>query len=105
LAVINIILLADTEVAISKNKGLAAEGDGDWTFGQTLALLLLLVPLRDIGEALLERRAKMVGMRLLSASEMGNPQMVKEAIKSGASQSAIGKSVAWHQYKKVIQSF
>ncbi|KAF8902785.1 ankyrin repeat-containing domain protein [Gymnopilus junonius] len=33
---------------IKKNKALVQKGDTDWTFGQTLALLLLLVPLRDL---------------------------------------------------------
>ncbi|KAF5345111.1 hypothetical protein D9756_011466 [Leucocoprinus leucothites] len=89
LAIMNAILLVDTEVAISKNQDLTAKGDGDWTFGQTLALLLLLIPIRDIGEALLERRAKTAGERLKTAAETGNLGMAREAIKSGASRSAI----------------
>ncbi|KAF5345108.1 hypothetical protein D9756_011471 [Leucocoprinus leucothites] len=93
LAIINAILLVDTEVAISRNQGLTAKGDGDWTFGQTLALLLLLIPIRDIGEALLERRAKTAGERLKTAAETGNLGMAREAIKSGASRNAIESSV------------
>jgi hypothetical protein len=90
LAVINVILLADTEVGISRNKGLTEAGDTDWTFGQTLALLLLLVPIRDIGEALLERRAKRMGTKLEEAARRGDLWAVQDAIKSGASKGAIG---------------
>ncbi|KAF5360844.1 hypothetical protein D9756_004562 [Leucocoprinus leucothites] len=93
LAIINVVLLADTEVAISKNQGLTAKGDGDWTFGQTLALLLLLIPMRDIGEALLERRAKKVGERLKAASEVGELGAVRDAIKSGAQKSVMAPSI------------
>ncbi|KAF5360823.1 hypothetical protein D9756_004570 [Leucocoprinus leucothites] len=93
LAIINVILLVDTEVAISKNQGLTAKGDGDWSFGQTLALLLLLIPMRDIGEALLERRAKKVGERLKAASEVGDLGVVRDAIKSGVPRRVIESSI------------
>ncbi|KAF5346997.1 hypothetical protein D9756_011022 [Leucocoprinus leucothites] len=93
LAIINVVLLADTEVAIGENQGLTAEGDGDWTFGQTLALLLLLIPMRDIGEALLERRARKVGERLKAASEVGEVGAVRDAIRSGAQKSVIAPSI------------
>jgi hypothetical protein len=91
LAVINILLLADTEVAIHRNKPLTMDGDTDWTFGQTLALLLLLIPIRDISEALSERRARKLGAKLLVAAEKGVLHSVQDALKSGASRSMIGK--------------
>ncbi|KAF5363916.1 hypothetical protein D9756_000006 [Leucocoprinus leucothites] len=93
LFIINIILLADTEVAITKNRALTAEGGDDWTFVQTLALLLLLIPMRNIGEILLERRVRKVGERLKAASTMGNVEMVRDAMKSGAPRSAIEPSI------------
>lgn len=58
LAAIDIIFLVDTEVAIRNNKPIQQEGDSKWTFGQTLALLLLLVPLRDLSETFLQRHRK-----------------------------------------------
>ncbi|KAF5363277.1 hypothetical protein D9756_000056 [Leucocoprinus leucothites] len=93
LAIINIVLLVDTEVAIRKNRDLVTKGDGDWTFGQTLALLLLLIPMRDVGEALLERRAKRVGEKLKTASKAGNMDMVCDAIKSGVPKGAMESSI------------
>jgi len=58
LAIINIVFIADIEVMLSVNKPLQQGGDLDWTFGQTLALLLLLVPIRDSVETFLMRREK-----------------------------------------------
>ncbi|KAJ7665220.1 hypothetical protein DFH06DRAFT_1295471 [Mycena polygramma] len=39
-----IILIANTEQMIHRSSGLVKPGEGDWTFGQTLALLLLCLP-------------------------------------------------------------
>lgn len=58
LAVVNIVFLVDTELTISSSKSLGDGGEAEWTFGQTLALLLLLIPLRDVAEALQRRREK-----------------------------------------------
>ncbi|KAJ7346108.1 hypothetical protein DFH08DRAFT_870547 [Mycena albidolilacea] len=48
LFVINIIFIVDTEVTLRQNRFLLEAGEGDWSFGQTLALLLLVLPLRDL---------------------------------------------------------
>ncbi|KAG6855645.1 hypothetical protein H0H87_012713 [Tephrocybe sp. NHM501043] len=92
LAVIDVVLLVDTEVGIKKNldHGLLAKDEGAWTFGQTLALLLLLVPLRDLAEALWERRAKSLGQTLLEASETGETAVVKYLLGRGAQKHDIG---------------
>ncbi|KAG6844213.1 hypothetical protein H0H87_008850 [Tephrocybe sp. NHM501043] len=92
LAVIDVVLLVDTEVGIKKNldHGLIAKDEGAWTFGQTLALLLLLVPLCDLSEALWERRAKSMGQTLLEASETGETAVVKYLLKRGAQKDDIG---------------
>lgn len=45
---INIIFIVDTEVTLRQNRFLLEAGEGDWSFGQTLALLLLVLPLRDL---------------------------------------------------------
>ena len=58
LAFINLIFLIDTEIAIHKNATLQQDGDSLWTFGQTLALLLLLIPLRDLVNAFRQRQKK-----------------------------------------------
>ncbi|KAG6861360.1 hypothetical protein C0995_001093 [Termitomyces sp. Mi166 len=84
LVTINIILLVATETAIVKNKPLLETGDNQWTFGQTLALLLLLLPSRDILEALYERRAKELGKKLLNATKQGDTGVIQDTIKTGA---------------------
>jgi hypothetical protein len=47
LLAINIIFVIDIEVTLSRNSYLQTPGEGDWGFGQVLALLLLVVPFRD----------------------------------------------------------
>ncbi|KAF7364262.1 Multiple ankyrin repeats single kh domain [Mycena sanguinolenta] len=45
---INIIFIVDTEAMLRQNRRLEEPGEADWTFGQTLAMLLLVIPLRDL---------------------------------------------------------
>ncbi|KAG6852119.1 hypothetical protein H0H87_010882 [Tephrocybe sp. NHM501043] len=92
LGVIDVLLLFDTEWGIQQNRNqkVLSSAEGEWTFGQTLALLLLLVPLRDLGEAFWERRAKVLGERLLDASLKGELQVVKHVLGLGPQKDAIG---------------
>jgi hypothetical protein len=53
---INIIFLLDIELTLRRNRTLQDPGDKAWTFGQILAMLLLVMPLRDILETIFERR-------------------------------------------------
>jgi hypothetical protein len=84
LLMINIVLLADTEAAIRRNSSLLEQGDTIWTFGQTLALLLLLVPVRDLGETFLERRPKRLGKKLLEGAGNGKRDVVEYVLELGA---------------------
>ncbi|KAJ7661285.1 hypothetical protein DFH06DRAFT_372595 [Mycena polygramma] len=52
LVVINIVFLVDIELTLARNKPLQSGEDGLWGFGQVLALLLLVMPLRDAWNAL-----------------------------------------------------
>ncbi|KAK7007863.1 hypothetical protein R3P38DRAFT_1621904 [Favolaschia claudopus] len=45
---INIIFIIDIELALRQNNYLQESDDSEWTFGQILALLLLVLPLRDL---------------------------------------------------------
>lgn len=96
LALTVILLLMDTERAITANKGLLLPGDSQWTFGQTLALVLLLLPLRDIAETVWERRPKELGRRLLEAAEKGHLDVVKYLVELGAPVDVLGKQVCFH---------
>jgi hypothetical protein len=63
LFIINVILIVDTELSIARNEGLQQDQDGIWTFGQTLALMLLVLPLRDAAESIRQRTKKMLDKR------------------------------------------
>ncbi|KAJ7216706.1 hypothetical protein C8J57DRAFT_1599987 [Mycena rebaudengoi] len=52
---VNLILLVDIELALRQNR---SSDESTWTFGQTLAILLLVLPLRDLLETILARREK-----------------------------------------------
>ncbi|KAG6828217.1 hypothetical protein H0H87_002675, partial [Tephrocybe sp. NHM501043] len=95
LVIIDVILLFDTEWGIRHNmkNNVLGQDDGGWIFGQTLALLLLLVPLRDLGEALWERRAKSLGERLFDASEKGKIDVVEYVLGLGPQKDAIDSSI------------
>jgi hypothetical protein len=54
LAVINVIFLVDIELTLSRNKRIQSREADEWGFGQVLALLLLVVPLRDFAKSILE---------------------------------------------------
>jgi hypothetical protein len=47
LGIINILFIIDIELTLRRNKGNQTDGDDTWGFGQVLALVLLLVPIRD----------------------------------------------------------
>jgi hypothetical protein len=52
LVIINIIFVIDIELTLSRNKpSHLDDGDNVWGFGQVLALLLLVLPLRDAWNA------------------------------------------------------
>lgn len=55
LFVVDFILLVDIELTLRRNQ-LQTSSESNWTFGQILAMLLLVLPLRDLIETLLARR-------------------------------------------------
>lgn len=57
LAIINIIFMIDTELTLHWNQALQST-DSELTFGQILALLLLVIPIRDLAENIVARREK-----------------------------------------------
>jgi hypothetical protein len=54
LLAINIIFMANIETTLHQAGKQQDAGELDWTFGQTLALLLLILPLRDVFEYIAE---------------------------------------------------
>jgi len=58
LAIINVIFLIDIELTLSRNRQFQSREDDNWGFGQVLALLLLVVPLRDFVTSINDVRRK-----------------------------------------------
>jgi hypothetical protein len=58
LGLINILFIVDIELTLQHNKGNQTDGDNKWGFGQVLALLLLVVPMRDAWNALQDIQEK-----------------------------------------------
>ncbi|KAJ6604099.1 hypothetical protein DFH09DRAFT_1300368 [Mycena vulgaris] len=58
LVAINILFIVDIELTLGRNK-VDQNGEDEWGFGQILALLLLIIPLRDAWGALQEIREKL----------------------------------------------
>jgi len=44
---LDILLIVGTEGIVYINRNSVGEGEGDWTFGQTLSMLLLVIPFLD----------------------------------------------------------
>ncbi|KAG6895173.1 hypothetical protein C0992_002798, partial [Termitomyces sp. T32_za158] len=87
---LTLMAAVDTEVAIKNNTNrFQLAGEAQWTFGQTLAVLLLLVSLRDLIESILERRAKKLDKRLLKACRNGKTSSVQSLLQQGARRSIL----------------
>lgn len=54
----NVIFVVDIELTLRRNRPHQAPGESNWTFGQILAIILLVLPLRDLVETVLARREK-----------------------------------------------
>jgi hypothetical protein len=82
LLAINFIFLPDIELTL-----LQASGDSGWTFGQILAMPLLVLHLRDLVETFLSRREKQRIKELARHAKQRNTEhteSLRNAIKDGA---------------------
>jgi hypothetical protein len=88
LLAINVVFIVDIEVTRNLNITLQADNEANWDFGQILAILLLLLPLRDLIEALLERKLRQrqgeLDEDLMEAIEREEFDRVKRAIERGS---------------------
>ncbi|KAJ6559967.1 hypothetical protein B0H19DRAFT_1146164 [Mycena capillaripes] len=80
LFVINVFFILDTELSIARNESRQDNQDGVWTFGQTLALILLLLLLRDAAENILQRSEKRVQWRLLLNEAVNNLRLYRDQV-------------------------
>jgi hypothetical protein len=74
LIVINLIFIVDIELTLRANRSLQASDESEWGFGQILAMLLLVMPLRDLLETIFERRE--------NRWKKKNMEMLQNAIKN-----------------------
>ncbi|KAJ6505791.1 hypothetical protein C8R47DRAFT_1102439 [Mycena vitilis] len=63
LVLFNAFFVVDIEKTLQHNKGNQTGEDNEWGFGQVLAMLLLVVPLRDAWSALQNIRSKLRGVQ------------------------------------------
>ncbi|KAF7375540.1 Multiple ankyrin repeats single kh domain [Mycena sanguinolenta] len=63
LVAINVLFIIDIELTLRRNKGDQNGDEAVWGFGQVLALLLLIIPLRDAWGALQDIREKAKGVQ------------------------------------------
>lgn len=87
---VNVLFMVDIEFTLNWNleNGRQGNGERDWGFGQILAILLLLLPLRDLVEAVLARRHKRrqeeLDEDLEQAVQRGDLDGMKLALKRGS---------------------
>ncbi|KAG6898799.1 hypothetical protein C0993_004116 [Termitomyces sp. T159_Od127] len=91
LGLIEAILLIDTEVTLAKNRHLVESGENDWTFGQTLAILVLLVPSRDLLQSIFDHGAQKQRRRLLLSAVNGAQGMVQVLLDLGVDKHDLSK--------------
>lgn len=71
LAALNIIFIIDIELTLRRNKGIQDPGEGEWSFGQVLALLLLIIPIRDLLRSIIDIVKKEASKSLQSEAAAG----------------------------------
>ncbi|KAI0070307.1 ankyrin [Panus rudis PR-1116 ss-1] len=89
---INIIFVADIELTIHRNRRVQDDSENQWNFGQILAMLLLAIPLRDVVEAVIQRRIQREKERqmiqatndLIQAVHQRNDLGIFDAVAKGA---------------------
>jgi hypothetical protein len=77
---INAWFIVDTELSIARNESRQEHQDGVWTFGQTLTLILLLLPLRDAVENTLQRSAKRMERQLSLKDAVNNLRLYQDQV-------------------------
>jgi hypothetical protein len=90
LLAVNIVFMFDIETTLYRahKRNLQAQGESDWTFGQTLALLLLVLPMRDMIEYIKQmweaERARRCTKQLVDAVGRGDAQAALHAARYAA---------------------
>jgi hypothetical protein len=51
MVLLEVVFVVDMELMISRSSTMVKEGESQWTFGQTLAILMIALPLIEVGKA------------------------------------------------------
>ncbi|KAJ7090618.1 ankyrin repeat-containing domain protein [Mycena epipterygia] len=114
---INVIFVADIELTLRQNRSLQTSAESAWTFGQILAILLLVLPLRDLVESrdekkrirqytqllqdVMEKRIKQLTSSLRNGiKEKATPETILALLKNGAD---INTTVEDSEFATVLQ--
>jgi len=85
LAIINVIFLVDIERTLFHNKRIQSRGEDEWGFGQILALLLLVVPLRDFVTSIINIRSR------AQATKQDLQERFEQAVRSAIEEHVVGR--------------
>jgi hypothetical protein len=96
LAVINIILLVDVELTLWRNKHDQSPEEDEWGFGQVLAPLLLVVPLRDFVGSILDIREKV-------KVEKQAKENIQKSFEKHLRQAIDGNTFVGHDFQALIE--
>ncbi|KAJ7259440.1 armadillo-type protein [Mycena rebaudengoi] len=96
LAVINVILLVDIELTLRRNKRQQSREEDEWGFGQVLAVLLLIVPLRDFVTSILDIREKI-------KQEKGAKETIQRTFKDRLQEAVSNDTFDGYEFKGLIE--
>ncbi|KAJ7797868.1 hypothetical protein B0H14DRAFT_2618465 [Mycena olivaceomarginata] len=102
LALINVIQLVDIELKLCRNKRDQSREEDEWGFGQVLALLLLVVPVRDFVTSILDIRENVKKEKLArEATQRTFKEHLQEAVNNDTFCESNGTSDHfgnWHSF-------
>ncbi|KAJ3526618.1 hypothetical protein NMY22_g10093 [Coprinellus aureogranulatus] len=93
---INIIFIVDIELTLRQNRGYqdsANSDEAEWGFGQILAMVLVFMPLRDLGESIIRRRHELqtkLNESLMRAIKLKDVEQISRWVNAGAEVSVQG---------------
>jgi len=81
---INVAFLIDIELTLRDNRHLRKAGDSEWTFGQILAIILLVLPMRDLRVFGARRNFTSLLQNALRWHETTSTDILRDLVRRGA---------------------
>lgn len=86
-AVILVVLITDIELTIRRNAHVVGSGEGSWSFGQTLAMVLLITPMTDLLKAFVKVSSWRARQSEIPQQDMKKDQATNDIDRDAAAQS------------------